>query len=129
MNILNRKQILAADDIVREPLIVPEWGGQVFLRSLNGIERGDFDNVNANFRDKKLTNMEFLLNLVVRCVCDENDNLLFTPDDIGALLKKNGDVIMTVYQAAARVNALTDDAVEDLAKNSESGPSDDSTSG
>ena len=35
---LTREQILEADDLPTESLDVPEWGGEVLIRALNGAQ-------------------------------------------------------------------------------------------
>ncbi len=34
MNILSKEAILSADDLPREIVSVPEWGGQVYVRTM-----------------------------------------------------------------------------------------------
>ena len=43
MTILTRDQILQANDLVTETVEVPEWGGSVFVKSLTGVERDQFE--------------------------------------------------------------------------------------
>ena len=40
---LNREAILAAEDLPRELVEVPEWGGAVYVRALTGAERDQFE--------------------------------------------------------------------------------------
>ena len=43
MNILSKEAILAADDLPREIVSVPEWGGQVCVRTMTGTDRDAFE--------------------------------------------------------------------------------------
>ena len=40
---LTREQILGSDDLKRQTVAVPEWGGDVFVRMLTGGERDAFE--------------------------------------------------------------------------------------
>ena len=112
---LSKEQILAADDMGLKEVEVPEWGGSVFLRVMTVGERDSYENdwmVNKsrgveNFRSKFLQ----------RVLCDEKGNLLFTDAEINLLASKSARVITRIWDAAMKHNALTDDDVEELAKN------------
>ena len=43
MNILTKEAILAADDLPRETVLVPEWGGDVYVRTMSGTDRDAFE--------------------------------------------------------------------------------------
>ena len=43
MNILSKDAILAADDLPRETVHVPEWGGDVYVRTMSGTDRDAFE--------------------------------------------------------------------------------------
>jgi len=43
MTLLTRDQILQAQDIARETVSVPEWGGSVLVRGLTGQERDAYE--------------------------------------------------------------------------------------
>ena len=43
MPILNKAAILAAEDLKTETVAVPEWGGEVRVRTLTGTERDAFE--------------------------------------------------------------------------------------
>lgn len=112
---LTKEQILAADDMGLLEVQVPEWGGSVFVRVMTVGERDSYENdwmVNKsngvdNFRTKFLQ----------RVLCDEEGELLFKADEIQTLAKKSARVMVRVWEAAMKHNALSDDDVEELAKN------------
>jgi len=60
-----------------------------------------------NFRSKFLQ----------RVLCDEKGELLFTASEVDSLAKKSARAITRIWEAAMKHNALTDDDVEELAKN------------
>ena len=43
MGVLTREQILKADDMTTERVPVPEWGGEVLVKSLTGRQRDEFE--------------------------------------------------------------------------------------
>ena len=130
---LTRDAILAADDLPRERVEVPEWGGEVYLRAMTGTEREAYEGLIAD-REKAgpkgagMSAVELLCELVARTACDELGLLLFEPADIPALKTRNATVLVRLSEQAMRMNRLTEMDIKDLEKNSGGGPSDDSTS-
>lgn len=130
MALLTRDQILAADDLKRETLEVPEWGGEVIVRSLTGTERDAFEDSvvkqRGNSRELNLRNAR--ARLVSLSLIDEAGNKLFTDKDVDLLGRKSAAALDRVFAAAQRLSGLTEQDIDELAKNSESGQSDSSTS-
>lgn len=130
MALLTRDQILAADDLKRETLEVPEWGGEVIVRSLTGTERDAFEDSvvkqRGNSRELNLRNAR--ARLVSLSLIDEAGNKLFTDKDVDLLGRKSAAALDRVFAAAQRLSGLTENDIDELAKNSESGQSDSSTS-
>lgn len=114
---LTRDQILAADDLKRQAVAVPEWGGDVYVRMLTGGERDAFE-VSAELKDRKNIRAK-LLSLTV---CDEAGVRLFTDADILALTGKSAAALERLFEAAMKLNRIGAKDVEELEKNSESGP-------
>lgn len=112
---LTKDQILAVDDMGLLEVEVPEWGGSVFVRVMSVGERDSYENEWMVNKHKGVEN--FRSKFLQRVLCDEKGELLFTPNDVGGLAKKSARVITRVWDAAMRHNALTDDDVEELAKN------------
>lgn len=115
---LSRDQILASDDLPREAVEVREWGGSVWVRTLNGLQRDGFETATAG-----KAKIETLAMLAVRTVCDEAGSLLFSEDDVPALLQKNADAILRIVEVALRINAINRKDIDELEKNSNAIPS------
>lgn len=64
-----------------------------------------------------------------RTVVDENGKPLFGKDDKARVLAKRSATVEALFEACLKLNAVRNSDIEDLAKNSESGPSNDSSSG
>jgi len=122
---LTRDAILAAEDLKRKDVPVPEWGGVVYIRSLNGVERDDFESEWRTQREKAGEGIRGLKAFILSiCACDENGNQLFTKADVDALNEKSGAAIDRLWQVAERLNHFLPGDIKALAKNSESAPND-----
>lgn len=118
MAALSRDAILAAHDLRMEEVAVPEWSGSVWIRSLSGIERDDFE---ADYLRRKGYGEElqnFRARLVMLCACDESGNRLFTADDLEPLGKKSAAALDRLFAAAQQLNGIGGRDMEELQKNS-----------
>lgn len=112
---LNRDAILAAEDLRTETVQVPEWGGEVKVRSLMGFERDQFEA--SLFEDGQKTASNVRAKLICACTVDDQGDRLFAPADLEALGKKSAAALDRVFTVAQRLNRLARRDVEDLAKN------------
>jgi hypothetical protein len=114
---LTREQILNADDVRREKVTVPEWGGEVFVRTMTADERDEYEQERAEARgdDPKQNLKGVRAALVARTVCDEQGNALFTEEDVDALGKKSAKAMSRVFNKSAKLNLLTDSDIAELA--------------
>lgn len=131
MKTLNRDAILAAQDLKTQRVNVPEWGGEVIVRTMTGVERDELEGIMA-MQSTKATPAERLRNFraltVALCTVDEQGNRLFTLEDVEALGKKSTASLTRIFTVAQVLSALTEAAVEELVKNSGPSPRGDSTS-
>ena len=127
---LSRDQILAADDLKTEVVNVPEWGGAATVRSMTAADRDEYEQsmVASRGPDDKANMRNVRARLVAVTLVDESGKRLFSDADIDIIGAKSARAINRVFKVAARLNALTGDDVEELAKNSDAGPSEDSPS-
>jgi len=111
-----RDIILAANDLPREPVRVPEWDTTVAVRTLTGAERDQWER--ETWEDKqgdRLRNVR--ARLVAWCVCDEAGGRVFQDADVPALSGKSGRALDRVYAVAARLNGITKEEEAELVKN------------
>ena len=129
-NLLSRDDILSAPDILVERVDVPEWGGTVLVMGMSGVERDAFEEESLVGKGKKReVNLHNLrARLVARSIVDEKRQRIFTESDAEALGKKSAAALQRVFNVAQRMAGLSDEDVEELAKNSESAPKGASTS-
>jgi len=120
---LDRKSILAVDDVRKEKFAVPEWKGDVFLRVLTGTDRDRFE---ESYADQKMK--AFRIRFLLLALCDEDGERLFSDDEADVLGKKSSVVINRLFEAGWKLNAFTQEAVDALGEDSPLGQSDVSTS-
>lgn len=130
LTLLTRDAILGASDIQSEDVHVPEWGGTVRVRGLTAAQRDAFEAAsvtgNGKRRDVNLANIR--ARLVALSIVDENGGRVFNPGDVAALGEKSAGALDRVFNVASRLSGIGDADIEELAKNSEPGQSDDSPS-
>jgi hypothetical protein len=122
---LTRDAILAAQDLKRIEVSVPEWGGTVLVRAMTGAERDAWEQSLTVGGKLDVSNVR--ARLVASCAVDESGALLFSPADAVALGSKSGAALERVAKVAQRLNGLTEEALEDARGNSSAAPSGDST--
>lgn len=125
---LSRDDVFAADDRVTEEVEVPEWGGWLRVRSLSGAERDALEQsmVVQRGNERTMNLLAFRQKLVSRTVIDDLGKRLFSDADIAELGKKSSAALDKVAGVALRVSKMSQEDVDELTKNSESGQSDDS---
>lgn len=121
---LTKEQILAADDLPREEVQVPEWGGSVYVRVMSGAERDAYE---QSYLEKKGDSYEvnrrnLRAKLAVQTVVNENGERLFSDADVDALGAKNGGALDRIFEVASRLNRISKKDEDDLLKNSEPAP-------
>ena len=119
--ILTREAILGADDLKREKVDVPEWGGELYISTLSGAGRDAYEasiikvdshnNVKQDFNNMRAK-------LVARTAVDEEGERIFSDEDVAELGKKSAAALDRCFSIASRLNAVSDEDIEELAKNS-----------
>ena len=130
-NVLNREDILQADDIQIELVPVPEWGGEVYAKGMTGSERDRFETsiiMVDGKSNQKLNLADMRAKLCALAICDEDGKKLFTQADIKELGKKSAAALQRVFKVAQRLSGLTDDDVNELSEGLEESPFVDSPS-
>lgn len=120
-----RDRILKKRDLRRERLHIPEWEVDVFVSTMTGAERDEFEN---ECQQRSVPGGKFDIRgikalLVVLTAKDENGNLIFTRDDIPELLKKNAKPLDDIATLSQKVNGIGKAELEAIKGNSQSAPS------
>ena len=119
---LTRQQILSAIDLHIESVFVPEWGGTVHVRNLNGKGRDAFEGSRIRMTSNNKIEMvhdNTRARLLSLTLCDETGVLLFSEEDVVALGEKNASVLDQLFDVAQRLSALRPQDLEQKVKNSE----------
>lgn len=124
---LTREAILrqAEERLPVESVAVPEWGGDVTVRTITAKERDLFEaGCRRVSKDgtavPKLDNLRGRLAALV--ISDEKGNRLFTDDDASMLGDLSVKSLERVLDAARRLNGMGEDSVEDAGGNSDAAP-------
>jgi hypothetical protein len=113
---LDRDSILASDDLPRQEVDVPEWGGSIWIRGMSGVERDSFDlAMAADRKANKVANIR--AQLLVRTLCDDHGKRLFDDAAATALGNKAGAVLDRLYDIAAALSGVGVQAEKEAAKN------------
>lgn len=131
MAFLTRDQIVEVEDTEYAEVDCPEWGGTVRLKSIKGRQRDEYEQSlileRGGSRQMNLRNAR--AKLIVLCAVDEQGRLLFTPDDLNMLGRKNAKPLDRLFDACRKLAGLSEDDVEKLTENFGAARSDDDTSG
>ena len=127
---LNRSQILSAKDLPIEEVAVPEWGGTVFVRGMNGAERDAFE---LSVVDQKQRGRLDLSNvrakLCALTICDEKGERVFSEKDVEALAKKSATALSRVFIVAQRMSGMSEEDAKEIRQDFLSGQNGASISG
>lgn len=117
---LTKEQILNSTDMPIEIVAVPEWDGEVGVRTISAKERDQWEQslMKGRGKSRQMDMNNIRARLAALCMCDADGNRLFADDDVFALGAKSAAAMERVFIAAARLNGITDKDVEELAKNS-----------
>lgn len=128
--ILNRDQILKANDLVTESVEVPEWGGSVLVRTMTGVERDQFEAaiIEMKGKDTKVNMRNARARLVALSVVDEEGKKVFSPNDISLLGAKSAAALQRVFNVAMRLSGISEEDVRELTEELEDDPFGDSLS-
>lgn len=114
---LSRDEILGAQDLKTEAVPVPEWGGEILIRTMTGTERDLYEQSAVSGRDAEGRMHNVRARLVAFTAVSESGEVLFSDEDIEALGKKSVAPLDRAFQVAARLNGLGAQDIAELAKN------------
>lgn len=123
MPVLDKAAILAVSDTKLDKVHVPEWNGDVYIKTLSGTERDTFEDA---YSQEKMKN--FRARFLTLTLCDKSGERLFTDAEVDTLGKKSATVISRLFEKAWAFNAFRNEDVEAMGKDSPSDQSESSTS-
>ena len=126
---LNKEQILAKKDLPLEEVEILEWGGSVFVKTMNGEERDDFELSVIDEKHKGKMNLENIrAKLCAKTICDKDGNRLFSDKEVFALSKKSASALSRIFVVAQKLNGLSPESQEQIKQDFLSDHKEDSSS-
>ena len=116
MAILTKDAILGAQDLKKETVKVPEWGGEVLMSTMTGAARDEWERSLAG-DGKKFNIANVSARLISYCAVNEKGERLFSEGDAEALGRKSAKALKRLSMVAQRLNALTDADLEEARGN------------
>lgn len=132
--LLTANDIIGAKDLVDERVEVPEWGGDVILRSLSALDREEVEaettEIETKFDEKGAIRFVPHLNPVrarakflARAIVDEDGNRIFDEKQLEGLAKKAEGPLDRLYRRARELSAVALPDAEAAEKNFAAVPS------
>lgn len=116
MGVLDKAAIFAAQDLPTKTVAVPEWGGEVIVRSMTGAERDQYEQQILAQRgpDGNANIANLRARLVAFCTVDAEGKRVFADEDVDALGAKSAAALDRVFAAASSLNGIGQKDVEAL---------------
>ncbi len=118
-HLLSRDDIRASNDIVRELVEVPEWGGALYVRAMTALERERFEqSLVETRRGRNHVRLEYARARLAVMVCEDEDGKpIFEGADVAWLATKSAAALERIFNVASRLSGLDDGDLEELTKN------------
>jgi len=116
-----REFVLDIEDIESEEVTVKQWGNRKFLvKSMTGEERDKMFKASMDDKGEKIDSEKLTVNIIIFTTRDPHTKeLIFRPEDIAILKKKNAAALEKLSAVASRLSGIGEEAVTEKAKNSE----------
>ncbi len=122
------EKILASDDLPRKKLRIPVWNVTLYIQTLTALEYEAMqDDLKKWRKDHHYgeDSVRFLHPFFAsRLAVNEDGSRVFKDSDIPRLAKKSCAALTKLVNAGMKLNGISEDEVEELAKNSEPVPDD-----
>ena len=120
-------EILSASDLPIRKVHIPQWSRDVFVRSMSGADRDQWELAWTEYRKRQDSGEGFYAFLVLWTLCDAAGKPLCElppkPAQVKSMQEKSGAAIQRLYTVAAGLNGIGGIELEDAEKNSESAAS------
>jgi len=124
--ILTRDAMLGVQDMKIEKVYVEPWGGSVYIRTMSGRQKDDFDlsmytvvpGTKGTKKERREVNLRnFRSRLIIATVCDEKGTLIFTDKDLIAIGRKSAVALDIIVDAARKLNGITVEEQDEMIEN------------
>lgn len=106
---LTKSDILGSKGLKEKTIFIPEWGGSVTVRELTAGQRDHFEEAIVRRKGRKVTvdTKGLRARLVVMSVVDpKTKDLVFTENDISALMELSGSALDRIFTEASKLSGL-----------------------
>jgi hypothetical protein len=111
------EDILAINDLVPEPIELPEWKMSLWVRGMSGSDRDMYERRQYEQSKTGDLGVDMRAMLVSLALVDESGERVFTDQQVAQLGKKSAVALDRVVKVAARLNGMSTGSVELAAKN------------
>lgn len=112
MAFLSKEDILKVDDMRYHCITIPEWGGDIRLKTMSLADQLAYEEVRKDSKTE-----DIIIQLVKTSCVDENGKQLFSDEEVKQLNIKSAEVICRIFQKCLDINAVESEKVEKQAKN------------
>lgn len=118
MGLLNKEQILKAEDLPFRDVEVPEWGGTVRIRTMSAMEGMEFWKIldAAGKAGGGAAEQHLRERTLIMTIVDESGKRVFAEEDLDALRGKYPAVLNRLFAVSAELNGIKtvekDDPIE-----------------
>lgn len=117
---MNADEILGLDDLVKESIVVPEWGNKTFIvRTMTAAERDQFEQREQERRERTGSLAGLRARLIIETLENEDGSRVFGRQHADQLARKSAKILGRIFDVSARLNGMTKQDVDALVKNSE----------
>jgi len=113
---LTADDILNSNDFDIKKINIPEWGGDVYIKTMSGSARDTWE-LYAQSEIEKTSNVNMRAKMCVLTLCDEKGKLLFDDKQVSNLGQKSAKALDRVYSKAVELNKITAEEIEVIEKN------------
>jgi hypothetical protein len=114
-----RASIFNSDDIKREPLKIPEWGGiEVEVRGITGEDRIAIAESSVDENGQSLLIRSYPELVIASVYAPGTDQRVFSAGDRELLMKRSSSALERLASVALRLSGLTGEAAEKAGKDS-----------
>lgn len=117
---LKREEVLEVKrDFEMRKVEVPEWGGEIYVRTMTSEKRALFEAMAKDEGNAKAMARE---KITIWTACDDTGQMIFKDADAQALSQRSSLVLDRIVEAALKVNTISREDVEEIQKNSGKDP-------
>ena len=111
-----RDTIFAKSDIPAEQTHVPEWGLDVEVRGMTGLDRTRILDMALTANGNVNLSVVYPEIIIGTCFDPETGEKVFEPDDREAILSKSAQAIDRLAQVGMRLSGFTEEAADEAGK-------------